>query len=117
MRQNDINDFDVKKLASQNLENIFNVYQNEDETYYYNLLKTANFPDDIDPFLYSEYETNPGDTWPLIAWQFYKDVRLWWVICAVNNIQNPVAQPEASTLIKILDSSVVRDVLTKIKGD
>ena len=26
----------------------------------------------------------------LIAWRYYKDVRLWWVIAEINNISNPL---------------------------
>ena len=115
MKQNDINDTSVNKLKAQNIENLFNVYTDEDQNYFYNILKTINFPDDLNPFLFYYYDTETKDTWPLIAWKAYKDVKLWWVICAVNNIQNPVAQPVAGTRIKLLTSDVVREILNEIK--
>jgi len=73
MKQNDIinNKIDVtlKKLDSQNLENLWNIHTTEDGEYFYNLLKTVNFPSDLDPTIYGTYTTVPGDTWPLIAWK------------------------------------------------
>jgi len=113
MKHNDINDIQVK-ITAQNMENLFNVYETDNGEYYYNLLRTVNFPIDINPYIYFEYETEPGDTWPLIAWKFYKNVKLWWLLCALNHIDNPVAQPTASTRIKVLKTSYVREVLTQI---
>ena len=115
MKQNEIPDFDIEKLTAQNLENIFNVYQDDNENYYYNVLKSVSFPEDLDPLVYTEYVTQPKDTWPLIAWNFYRDVKLWWIICAVNQIANPVGQPKPGTKLKILSNSIVRDVLVQIK--
>ena len=89
-KQNQIKDVAVKKLSAQNIENLFNIYQRDNGQYFYNILKTVNFPDDLDPEIYDQYVTKPKDTWPLIAYNFYKDVRLWWLICAVNQIVNPV---------------------------
>ena len=34
----------------------------------------------------------------LIAWKYYRDVRLWWVIAEVNNINNPLEIPAGTTL-------------------
>ena len=34
----------------------------------------------------------------LIAWKYYQDVRLWWVIAEFNNISNPLEIPTGTTL-------------------
>lgn len=114
-KQNEIKDVAVKKLSAQNLENLFYVFQKDNGQYYYNILKTVNFPEDINPNLYTTYETKPKDTWPLIAYNFYKDVRLWWLICSSNNIINPVKQPAPGTILKILNVDSVRNILNTIK--
>lgn len=98
-------------ITSQNLENIFNIYQDEDGFYFFNLSKSIYFPEDLDGTYYSQYSTKPKDTYPLIAYNYYGSVRLWWLICAVNSIDNPVKQPEPGTLLKILNPSVARTVL------
>ena len=34
----------------------------------------------------------------LIAWRYYRDVNLWWVIAEFNNISNPLEIPTGTTL-------------------
>ena len=34
----------------------------------------------------------------LIAWKYYRDVRLWWVIAEFNNISNPLELQAGTTL-------------------
>ncbi len=34
----------------------------------------------------------------LIAWKYYRDVRLWWVIAEFNDINNPLEIPTGTTL-------------------
>ncbi len=36
----------------------------------------------------------------LIAWKYYKDVRLWWIIAEFNNIGNPLEIP-VGTILRI----------------
>ena len=114
-KQNEIKDVAVKKISAQLLENLFNVYLTEDSEYFYNIIKTVNFPEDISPILFTQYATKPKDTWPLISYNFYNDVRLWWIVCSANNIINPVEQPIPGTVLNILKPDIVRDVLNKLK--
>lgn len=114
-KQNEIKDVTIKKLSAQNLENLFYISERDNGQYFYNILKTVNFPEDIDPNIYYTYETKPKDTWPLIAYEYYKDVRLWWAICSVNQIIDPTKQPEPGTIIKVVIPDVIRGILNKIK--
>ena len=34
----------------------------------------------------------------LIAWKYYRDVNLWWIIAEFNNINNPLEIPVGTTL-------------------
>lgn len=114
-KQNDIKDVAIKLLSAQNLENLFYIFQKDNGQYYYNIIKAVKFPEELDPFIYTNYETKPKDTWPLIAYKFYKDVRLWWIVCATNRIINPVKLPAPGTIVKILTPDTVRSVLNKLK--
>lgn len=114
MKQNDINDIKYT-LPPQDYENIFSVETDTDNFYYYNLLRTVNFPVDLDPTSYTQYIVVTNDTWPLIAWKKYKDVRLWWIVCGANQIVNPVGHPEPGTVLKILNMSLVKTLLNTIK--
>lgn len=115
MKQYEITDVKTYKLLAQNLENLFNVYKDSNGYYAYNLLKTVQFPEDLNPLFYSNYIVEPKDSWPLIAWKFYKSVRLWWLICAANNIEDPTEMPRPTSVIRIINSTIVRQVLSDIK--
>ena len=114
MKRNTIPDI-KEKIFFQNYENLFNVYDIDGE-YYYNILRKINIPTDISTDYYSEYLVKPGDTWTLLAYTFYDDVRLWWIICYGNNIQNPLGFPEIGTKLKMLNNDIVQTILMQIKG-
>lgn len=101
-------------ITSENYENIFNIFTDKDEFYYYNLLKKVDFPTDLDPDIYDYYKTVPSETYPNIAYKAYKNVTLWWLICAANQIDNPIKQPEAGTILKIIKTRYVKNILAKI---
>lgn len=114
MKQNDLSDINYK-LSSQQYENIFNVYVDADIGYFYNLLRTVNFPTDLSKDVYDLYVIEPGDTWTLLSWKLYNSILLWWAICAVNNIQNPTELPVVGTEIKILKGVYLRDILNQLQ--
>lgn len=112
MRQNQIKG--LAKLSIENYENIFNIYQEEDGMYYYNLLNTIQFPPNLPATLFNNYVVKSGDTWPFISHKAYNNPNLWWIIILANNIQNPVSIVPPGTEILIPISDVVREVLGQI---
>jgi hypothetical protein len=101
-------------ITSANYENIFNVYTDENGFYYFDLLKKVDFPENLDPTVYDYYETVGTETYPNMAFKFYKNVTLWWIICAANHIDNPVEQPPAGVMLKIIKPEYVKNILSKI---
>jgi hypothetical protein len=112
MKHNDIED--LPKINAENMENIFNVYQDEDGMYFYNLLQTITFPPNLPLNLFTPYTIGPQESWPLIAYKTLKNTGLWWMICLVNNIQNPVTPPIAGQVLKIPKSMLAREILTQM---
>lgn len=117
MRQNEIDDNNISRLVPQQYENIFNVYVDGDGYYFYNLLKTVNFPEDLREDIFSLYTVQDRDTWTGISWKVYNDIRMWWIICAANNITNPLEMPESGTQLKILNIYVVKNILNQLKEE
>lgn len=113
MKQNKIKE--LPKLVIENLENIFEVYTDESDRYYYNLLQTINIPTDLPDGYYSKYTVEYFDTWPLISYKNYKTPNFWWIIVAANNILNPVIQPEQGTTLKIIKINIVKSILAEIQ--
>jgi nucleoid-associated protein YgaU len=112
MNYNDLNP--NNQLPIYNLENIFNVYQDKDEYYFFNLLGTVYFPGDMDKTLYTTYIVQPKDTWQLISYNAYGTTRLWWLICAANQIMDPTILPQMNNVLKIINQNVVRSILNTL---
>jgi hypothetical protein len=115
-KQNELADV-TYSLSPQQYENIFNVYEDADIGYFFNLLRTVNFPEDLDPNTYDNYVIEPNDSWPLISWKVYNTVFLWWLICSTNRIQNPSKLPETGTAIKIIKIQYAKNILNDIQAE
>ena len=112
MKQNQIKE--LSRLDTENLENIFSVYQNQDGMYFYNLLQTVVFPQDLPNSLFDIYTAVYGDTWPYVSFKTLNSPNLWWVILLANNISNPTKPIVYGEQIKIPKIEVVREILTQI---
>jgi hypothetical protein len=113
MTQNEIPN--LGKLETFQMENIFNVYKNENGEYFYNLSNTLLFPDIPAEELYDTFIVKNNTTpYTYISYQVYKTSQLWWLICCFNNINNPVEFPKSGVQLKILKPEFVREVLEKV---
>lgn len=107
----------VYQITSENYENIFNIYEDKDGYYFYNILRKVGFPEDLDPDIYENYKTKPKDSYTLISWKFYNTIKLWWIICSANQIYNPLVQPTPGTILKIIKPFYVRQILSTIESE
>jgi hypothetical protein len=112
MKQNEINE--LSRLDAENLENVFNVYQNENGMYFYNLLQSVIFPQNLPNNLFDTYISVYGDTWPYISFKTLNSPNLWWIILLANSISNPLEPIVNGQPIKIPRMEVVREILTQI---
>lgn len=113
MKQNDINDLAL--LETSRFENIFDIYQSDTGEYYYNLLNTINYNTKNMPVdTYFLYNVIQGDSYNLISYKVYKTINLWWLVCAVNDIQDPTKLPSPGTSLRILNTNLVINILTEI---
>lgn len=113
LKTNDIPNVQYE-ISVSNLENIFNVYEDENGKYFYNILKTINMPKEIDPEYYDIHVVSTGEMWPTLAYKYYKNVDLWWLVCIANEIQNATENPKPGDRIKIIKRTYVPEVLNKI---
>lgn len=115
MTQNDIKDPRIKLLGTYNYEQIFNVYKDENQMYFYNLLKNLHFPDEISSRYLQVVIPRPGELLPQLSYRVYDIVNLWWVIAGMNNIFNPLEPLNPEEPLTILTAEGVRVVLSQIK--
>jgi len=108
----------IKELPDLNnlrYENIFKMYKNKDSQYFYNLTKTISIPEDIDPGQIIYYRIRRKMPWTMVSFNIYNTIELWWLICLLNKIKNPVEAPETGIIIKALNPDIVSQVITEIK--
>jgi hypothetical protein len=97
-------------------ENIFKVYQTLDKNqdYFYNIIKNINVPGNInnDVFFTVVYQANTPFT--TLSYQAYGTTYLWWLICIINNIQNPFDIANSGKTLKIIKPNYIKAVLDTI---
>lgn len=112
MKQNSFTD--LPNLSMYRYENFFNIYKDDDNYRFYNLLKSINIFPSKNSEAEDEYYTTFNDTWHLISYKYYNTMDLWWLVCAYNEIQNPVKMPEIGTKIRILKTGYVSRVVSAL---
>lgn len=108
LKQNQIPE--LPNLSDFNFENIFSIYRKNGK-YFYNLLNTINFPSNIRTDLYKDYIVRSGEIWPTISFKLYGSVTIWWTICVLNQIENPLVMPRPGTKIKVFTVAAINQVL------
>ena len=114
MNQNNVKD--LPNLTQDRYENIFNVYSDDNNLYYYNLLQSVVLPTNLPESFFTRYVTVPGDTLPFIAYKTYGTINLWWIICIANNITNPIDPLDSGIVLKMPNTSIVREILNQINS-
>ena len=102
-------------LSEYKYENIFKVYLNKEGYFFYNILKKIVIPDSIDSSIYYMYRLNRSLPYTAISYNHYKTIDLWWLICIVNNIRNPLALLPSGTTLKIINPSHIPSIIDSIK--
>ena len=105
----------LPRLRPEHLENIFNVYQEENSgNYYYNLLQSLVFPQNLPPSFFTTYNVEWEDTWPLISYKQYDTPNLWWIILLANNIFDPTKKVQVGMKILIPSLPLTQLILSEL---
>ena len=111
------NDVDgLTPISQYNFENIFKMYKDGDY-HFYNILKTMNFPKNMDQSYYSNYKVKSYLPLTALSYKFYNTVKLWWLIVLCNNINNPVKFIAPGTTLKIIKPHQVPTIIEAIKDE
>ncbi len=99
-------------LSKYDFANLFSIVNNGEKSYY-NICKTLNFIDssNIPTSLYSVYEFSIGDTWTNLSYKLFGTIRLWWLLCKFNNIENPFEEIIPGTPIKVPGDQIQTEIL------
>lgn len=107
---------DLPTLEIYRYENIFKVYQtSENKAYYYNIIKNISVPKDINSQIFQVITLPPNMPFTTLSYNLYGTTYLWWLICILNDIQNPFDVANAGKSIKVLKREYLKTVLNTIK--
>jgi hypothetical protein len=110
----------IKELPALNryrYEKIFRVYKNNGIHYFYNLLQTLNLPDQIDETKVYYITAKQKEPWTMISFRAYKTIELWWLLCLLNKIYNPLLFPESGTTLKVLRPQYLPELFNEIENN
>lgn len=104
-------DYDIK---ISDLDNMFNVYQDKDKNYIYNL--NSNIYIDFDVSSALKFDCKYDMDWPLISYKIYGTTRLAWLLMRINNIsmEESFKKILAGQSVLYLDKSDVKDIIDYI---
>jgi hypothetical protein len=106
----------LSKLSEYKFENIFKVYRNTEGYFFYNIIKKISIPDDINVDMYDALRLNRKLPYTAISYVNYNTIDLWWLICLVNKIRNPLELLEPGTLLKIIKPVHIPQIIDEIKS-
>jgi len=101
-------------LGDNRYENIFKLYINENDQYFYNLKRSISFPDNISDEYISSFKYDQQVPWTIISFNIYGTIFLWWSITELNKISNPVILPKLGTIIKYIQPKYIKQIVSQI---
>jgi hypothetical protein len=105
---------ELPSLEDVRYENIFKVAKT-DKFFFYNIIKKISIPEDIQSDIYYEIRINSNKPWTTLSNEIYGTQDLWWLICLVNSIYNPINNPTLGEVYKIIKPDYINPILVEIK--
>lgn len=105
-----------KRLVNNSQLQLYNIME-DDKTKekFWNIFKAYYIKEGVDSsVIYELYTVNHDDWWENIAFEYYKDVTVWWTIPLINNIVNPFEFPEAGEQVYILKPAYLNQLLDEV---
>lgn len=101
-------------ISDEFYENIFSVYK-IDKHFILNIMKKVTLPNGSIDEEYIYYKViNYSAPWTNISFSEYGSIKLWWLVCVMNNITNPVYNVPSGSVLKFLKPEYVSAVLQVI---
>jgi len=114
-------DRDFKELTGNRLHNLsqlqkFEIWDDDGE-YFYNIFEAYNIIDEIknnEDYIIFHY-VDHSDWWDTIAYKYYENEKLWWIVALTNDIINPFEELLVGDKIKIIDNRWLYKIIKNLK--
>jgi hypothetical protein len=104
-------------LANTSQLKLFNILLDENNTRLQNVWRSYSLNELItdETIFYQTYEIQNEDWWDNISEIFYDSPNLWWVLCIMNNIENPFEEIEAGQETKVLRENYLYQLIKEME--
>lgn len=110
-------DITGEDLSNVSQLKLFNILQDENGTRLQNIWRSYSLNDDVtgQTVFYDTYEMEDEDWWENISYQYYETPSLWWILCIMNNVQNPFEELEPGQETKILKGAYIYQLIKEME--
>lgn len=116
--QTPINIDEIPPVGSDYYENIFNVYQTQDESnyYYYNIGRKVTIDiNDVNEAYIEYYFIDRPMPLTTMSYKLFGTMHLWWLIAAMNQL-NAIEIPPSNTVIAVPKRIYLQNILNSLKN-
>lgn len=111
-----------KDITGKRLHNLsqlqqFGVLKIQGHEYFFNIFETYQIVEDIkedDKYLIY-HNVDHDEWWDYIAYKYYDNEQLWWIIAMTNDVLNPFEELMVGEKIKIIDYKYIMKIIKSIK--
>ena len=106
------------RLSTVSQLKLFNILKDTDNTKFLNIFKYYKVNEDLERNIvfYYTHEVGFDEWWDDIAYKYYENANIWWILPLINGITNPFEDLNEGDLIKILKPQFIYQVIKDIEA-
>lgn len=110
-------DITGEDLANTSQLKLFNILEDENNVKLQNVWRSYSLNELVtdETVFYQTYEINDDDFWDNISYLYYDSPNLWWVLCIMNNVENPFEEIEAGQETKVLRENYLYQLIKEME--
>lgn len=107
-----------RRLRNTSQLKLFNILKDTDGDKFMNIFRSFSLNEDIlaDAATFDTYEVSNDDWWENIAYEYYGNEYLWWIVALVNEVVNPFEELVEGDNIRILREEYLYVLFTDIEN-
>jgi hypothetical protein len=105
----------LPSLPRDRYENIFKVYQTQDQYYFYNILNSIVLPENIDERIIDKIKLSKRLPWTTFSYQLYETQHLWWLLFILNKPKT-IFYAEPGIEYKYINGAQIENILQSIES-
>lgn len=113
---------EYKEIRNRRLNNFsqlqqFSILTGEGD-HFFNIFEGYRISEDVkdDEDYISYYSVDYGDWWDTIAYKYYENENLWWIVAMTNDVINPFEELNVGEYVKVIDRRWIYNIVKEVKS-